>query len=1412
MPPHIENPKNLDLPAGVTQVLKVMFADYQRAVIRREFDNSLSGGRVFDVRPIKADGTPELPTIVKLAAVSLIQKEWQAYQQYIRHRLPNVAEVTTEPILLPEIGWGGLRYTLMGGSGTFEVVSLGDYCRRPEVTVENLAAVLERLFRMMHRMWGQNRANPEFHLQPSYDRLLPVSLFIQHPPSSPGGQSYLVKPETLPLEPLEPGARVYLAGFSVTKVDLVNQTITLTGPKTTPTPTYYLRLKSKLVESMASYQVNQIIDPVEGEVIETRAERLQNEIQQVLGQNFKPTSQAVFLPDGTELPNPLIALSTILNETRDVKVAAIHGDFNFENILIEPETGTVSLIDFAEAQEDHVLHDFLRLETEVLTKLVPEILAQHKLPPGPTLANFYQQLHWTTFQSGHLPTRPPHPALEKPLAVLETIRQTARRYLFDFYDPSEYYQGLILYLLGALKFRNLAEAPEAPLPKQVAFWGAATLVKLLETLPDKSLKLEPGARERPSPDCPYRGLLAFREQDEPFFFGREAFTERLIEVIGQRSLVAVVGPSGSGKSSVVQAGLLPRLQRQRLPATTWEVARFTPGNRPFHRLAAAVSVWLEAGLSETDRLTEAQKLGDRLARGEILLEDVVERTLAKLGQVDRLLLVADQFEELFTLTAETERRPFVNSLLTALDHAPLSLLLTLRADFYGHTIALSRELSDRLEQGLVNLGPMTPAELEQVIIEPAHQAGGILEPRVIGRILSDVGQEPGYLPLLEFALTELWAQRRGHHLTLSAYEAVGQVAGAVARRAEATFSQFTFEQQQIARQLFTRLVRVAHPEEGAEDTRQWAILAELEAATWPVVKALADARLVVTGQDEATGQEIVEVAHEALIRGWSRLRQWLDEDRAFLLWRQRLRKLQEQWQASGRDEGALLRGAPLIEAEGWLGRQESHLSQAERDFIQAGLALRQREAAEREAQRQRELEAAQKLAEVERRRAEDQARTAHQLRRRAFYLVGALLLAVVAAIMAIQARDRAISAAQAETTARQEAEQANRLANARALAAFALVEVGQPEDPSGSRALLLAHEAVRIYQQAGLPVAPEVDAALRQAVDAAPPWILYPTTNYHTADIHSAAFSPDGLTIVTASWDQTARLWNAETGQELHQLIGHTARVWSAAFSPNNQTIVTAGEDRTVRLWDVKTGQELRRLTGHTARVWSATVSPAGQMIVTASEDKTARLWDAGTGREIRQLTGHTASVNSAAFSPDGLTIITASWDRTARLWDGETGREIRRLLGHTASVNSAAFSPDGRTIVTASEDRTVRVWDVKTGQEIRQLLGHTASVNSAAFSPDGRTIVTASEDRTVRVWDVETGQEIRLLTGHTAEVNSAAFSPDGHTIVTTSMDKTFQVWPATIEDLLKKAESLIRREPPLFTAEERRRFLGEGP
>ncbi len=569
MSPAIENPEKLALPAAAEQVLQAMFAGYRRVVIKKTFGSSLSGGCVIEVRPIKADGTSELPAVVKLAAISLVEKEWLAYQRHIRHRLPNVAEITAEPVPLPETCWSGLRYPLMGGGGTFEIVTLCDYCRREEVTVDDIRSVLERLFRIMERAWNFNYANSEFHMQPSYDRLLPVNLLITPPSEEPGlitppsggpggEEPHLITPDFLPQEPLKPGDFVRVSGFAVSKVDLVNQTVTLNRPETSPVlPAYYLRLKSPSIETMASYQVNQIMDPVEGEVVETRTSRLHDEVRRALGEDFDPTAQTLTLPDQTSLPNPLATdkVSSLLNKTRDVRVASIHGDFNLENILIEPETGAVSLIDFAEAREDHILHDFLRLETEVVTKLIPGLLQRHNLPLIPTLASFYRQLHLVAFQAAFVQPTLPHSDLEKPFAMLVAVRQAAYNYLFDRHDFSEYYEGLILYLVGALKFKNLNDmsempsrrcplgygVPEQPLPKQVAFWSAALVAQLLIAPPDSP---EPKAK----PEAPFQAL-----HNVPQFVGREQELDELRHMLttpGEQNMVCLTGMGGVGKTAL----------------------------------------------------------------------------------------------------------------------------------------------------------------------------------------------------------------------------------------------------------------------------------------------------------------------------------------------------------------------------------------------------------------------------------------------------------------------------------------------------------------------------------------------------------------------------------------------------------------------------------------------------------------------------------------------------------------------------------------------------------------------------------------------------------------------------------------------------------------------------------------------
>jgi signal transduction histidine kinase/KaiC/GvpD/RAD55 family RecA-like ATPase len=452
----------------------------------------------------------------------------------------------------------------------------------------------------------------------------------------------------------------------------------------------------------------------------------------------------------------------------------------------------------------------------------------------------------------------------------------------------------------------------------------------------------PGAEELPHRTlhgiCPFRGLRPFREEDAPFFCGREVVTRRLLLALAERSLMAVAGNSGSGKSSVVRAGLASAV-RQGEEGRIWDIITLVPGDRPLHALAAGLVPLLDPDLSETQRLVETSELASHLAEGRFQLRDAVERILARQAGTDRLLLIVDQWEELYTLVPD-ERfiDRFIDEILVASEKSPLSVVVTLRGDFYGRAIA-HRQLADRLEGSVINLGSMTREELRQAMENPAHKVGLAFEPGLVERILGELEREPGHLPLLEFVLTELWENRSGGRLLHSSYDQMGTLRGAIAHRADSVVQKLPHPEDDV-RRLFLQLVR---PGEGTGDTRRRAPLADVAAGTLDVVKALADARLVVTGRDSVTGEETIEIAHEALIHNWAQLRKWLDEDREFLFWRHRLRSALAEWKPGGQDDGVLLRGSRLIEAESWLAGRAGDLTPAERDFIAESAAQRERE-------------------------------------------------------------------------------------------------------------------------------------------------------------------------------------------------------------------------------------------------------------------------------------------------------------------------------------------------------------------------------------------------------------------------------------------------------------------------------------
>lgn len=543
MPPWIRNPRQLELPQHTDALLAEMFADYEGVVIEAERTAfGYSGGRVYQVHLLDSDGAPELPLIVKLATLPLIEREVRAYHECVRNQWPGIAELYGLPTYLREHGIAGLCYSLMGG-GVFETQSLREYLLA--ATIQDSRFVLEaRLFRIMEqRMLQPARTVFDYPLTASYDRVLPVNLLIE--PTSPevehapGAIPVCITPDALPQAPLEPGTLVRLEGFAVSEVHWRPRQVTLDLPPSKLPYAYRLRLQP--VEDLASYMVGRVVPPTEGVVVETRQSRLAEEVTQVMGTSFDPAAEMVTLPGGVVLPNPLRAVPEILSQSRHVRVNYIHGDLNLENVLVDPQVRDVRLIDFADSRRDHVLLDYLRLEAEVVTKLLPAALLEAQLPPA-VIGLLYGQLHRAQLESGRDRVgRMPHPALEKPFVILRAIRRAAYNGLYERDDYREYYEGLVLFLLGTLKFDTLDAVPEAPLPKQAAFLGAAALQQLLwpehvaTALPGiepprppvipqpQPLPVDPASAETPPPESAAPGSESPVPPRKPFFRRRGAF-------------------------------------------------------------------------------------------------------------------------------------------------------------------------------------------------------------------------------------------------------------------------------------------------------------------------------------------------------------------------------------------------------------------------------------------------------------------------------------------------------------------------------------------------------------------------------------------------------------------------------------------------------------------------------------------------------------------------------------------------------------------------------------------------------------------------------------------------------------------------------------------------------------------------
>lgn len=459
----IDNPHDLPLPADSERILRDMFAGYSRVAITEELAGGFSGARVLVVHPLRADGLPELPAVVKFGPPYIIEQEWQAYQQHVQNRLPGVAAIQGPPRSPSGARWAGLRYPLVG-SGTFTIETLQQFYQHADG--DQLRYVLEqRLFRQLGALWRFSHPEPDFPLRDSYDYLLPVNLIIRPEPAPPGVPARRLG-ETGPApRSLSPGDHVQLEGFVVSEVERDKGEITLNLPG--PARSYRVRLKDGTAPH--EFEVGTPITALTGRIITTRREILAVSALEIWGYTFDATAESFSLPGGRLLPNPLARLPAVLGASPTVRVAAIHGDLNPQNVLVDPETREVRPIDFADSRHDHVLHDLLRLETGIVTRLLPHSLNGAGLPPDVIVA-LYEQLA----QEPDAALSRISPPLARAAVMLAAVRSAARTYLFDPDDWTEYWHGLTLYLLGAHKYTNLDVTA-----KKVAFLGAAAAQHLV---------------------------------------------------------------------------------------------------------------------------------------------------------------------------------------------------------------------------------------------------------------------------------------------------------------------------------------------------------------------------------------------------------------------------------------------------------------------------------------------------------------------------------------------------------------------------------------------------------------------------------------------------------------------------------------------------------------------------------------------------------------------------------------------------------------------------------------------------------------------------------------------------------------------------------------------------------------------
>jgi WD40 repeat protein len=946
----------------------------------------------------------------------------------------------------------------------------------------------------------------------------------------------------------------------------------------------------------------------------------------------------------------------------------------------------------------------------------------------------------------------------------------------------------------------------------------------------------PNELDRP----PYRGLRPLEAEDAGIFFGRDsAIISALDTLRGLRRqasprIVVILGASGAGKSSFLRAGLLPRLRREdenflTLPIVRPERAVLTGDTGLVNCLAsAAAAAGIEVERQELDRMVASDP-----AAVASILANIVAATRgtgsAPQSRAPSVILPIDQGEELFDAYSADEATAFFRLIRAILDsdRCDLIVIFTIRTDKYEPLQAAKAPadpLND-LAHCTISLPPISKGLYASIIEGPAERLRATarpltIEPALTQALLDDIGSgdDKDALPLLAFTLDRLYrVYGADGDLRLAEYTAAGRIGGAIEAAVEealeraATLPGVPVDRTQMLNALrdgfIPWLARIDL--ETLAPRRRQALRSEIPPHAATIIECMIEQRLlsadrVHDGNGVPTGELTIEPAHEALLRQWTLLRDWLRDDESALRILESIRRAATEWKApeeTGQvrlSPDALLvhRGTRLLEAERVLIRPDFTRA-AGTDTVAYVVACRQAENAANAA-------AAEQLEQQRR-----QIKRTQRAQRRGFMFLGAATLAVLLGIIGVLTVVQRLNQRSSNTLAAT-AQQASTDGWSDRAARYALAGmVGRDQwfvgfDPSraeealrieryGSpaRAALLGHaRSVRgaLFNHDGTRIVTGSYDRTARIWDVTTGAALHMLTG-HQGKIERIALSSDDRRIATASFDGTAKIWDAGSGALVHSLPhldtnGRPAQVWGVAFSPDGKLLATGASDRVARIWDVATGQQVHVLAPvHRNEVHEVAFARDGQKLLSTSEDGAVCVWDVGSGELLFSLSadddgkgGHTM----ADFTPDGRLIVTAATSGVLRVWNASTGALVRTLDdSHKSQIQSIGFDAEGRRMVTASSDKFAQIWDLRLLKRTYQLSGHESSVRQAAFSPDGRRVVTVSDDTTARLWDVETGKALFVFRGHEEAVWTANFAPDGHLFVTSSHDGTARVWDA---------------------------------